>query len=144
MQGICPNATQQVDCGAQTLNPLCPAPQTMMLPVQKRFLFPKRQRAIHPSQCPWVSVKLPSSHTLENPQIWSSRSQFTFSAKRQMLQAKGWEGERNSAQPSECLCGQKRHTFSTDVRVCLTLPLQEEGNRGTLMKCVSPPQRCQG
>lgn len=40
MQGICPNATQQVDCGARTLDGLCPAPQTITLPVPKRFFVP--------------------------------------------------------------------------------------------------------
>lgn len=123
--------------------------RTMLLPVQKRFLFPKGQRAIHPSQCPWVSVKLPSSHILTNPQILNSHSQLTFDAKWQMLQAEGWEGELISAQPSDRLCGQKRHTFCTDVGVrqsllSLTLLQCEEGNKGMLTKCASLPQSCQG
>lgn len=128
MQGICPNATQQVDCGGQTLNPLCPAPQTVMLPVQKRFLFPKRQRAIHPSQGPWVSVKLPSSHTLANPQIWSSRSQFTFGAKRQMLQAEGWEGE-GARLSLQNVSVDRNATPSAQMFVCASL--SPHGRRAT-------------
>lgn len=97
MQGTCPKTAQQVNCGAQTLDQLCPAPQTMMLPVQKRFLFLMRQRPIHPPQCPWVLAKLPSPHILTNPQILNGHSQLTFTAKCQRLQAEGQEGGLTSA-----------------------------------------------
>lgn len=97
MQGTCPNAAQQVNCGAQTLDQLCPAPQTMMLPVPKRFLFLMRQRPIHPPQCPWVWANLPSPHILTDPQILNSHSQLTFTAKCQRLQAEGQEGGLTSA-----------------------------------------------
>lgn len=73
MQGICPKAAQQVDCGAQTLVQLRSVPQTMMLPAQKRFLFLMRQRPIYPPVSPGTSeaAQSPRSHEstdFEQPQ----------------------------------------------------------------------------